>query len=96
MSDPQRQPVRSIMPADGVRKRERESETIESPDETASNGLPTPNGAGPANGNPPATNGTTAPQEDKPIKPHKPLNRVPRMLFLSLPGIELTLATSVI
>ncbi|CAE6447708.1 unnamed protein product [Rhizoctonia solani] len=70
------QVVRTIMPADTpVRKRERDSETIESPDDTASNGLPTPAIAGPSNGNPPtSTNGET----DKPIKPHKPLNRVPR------------------
>ncbi|KAG8762185.1 hypothetical protein FRC11_010572 [Ceratobasidium sp. 423] len=61
------------MPADtAVRKRERESETIESPEETASNGVPSAV-AGPSNGNPPSTQ-----EADKPIKPHKPLNRVPR------------------
>ncbi|KAG8737967.1 hypothetical protein FRC10_007454 [Ceratobasidium sp. 414] len=73
------QPVRSIMPAvdNPVRKRERESETIESPDD-ASAGLPTPNGAGPSNGAPPAANGNGVQDPDKPLKPHKPLNRVPR------------------
>ncbi|CAE6401834.1 unnamed protein product [Rhizoctonia solani] len=75
------QTVRTIMPADNpVRKRERESETIESPEENGSNGLPTPSISGPSNGNPPppATNGNTTQDPDKPIKPHKPLNRVPR------------------
>ncbi|QRV97650.1 Fungal Zn(2)-Cys(6) binuclear cluster domain [Ceratobasidium sp. AG-Ba] len=79
---------RSIMPAvdNVVRKRERESETIESPDDSASNGLPTPNGAGPStsNGNGISNgngNGAAPPASDaadKPVKPHKPLNRVPR------------------
>ncbi|CAE6529338.1 unnamed protein product [Rhizoctonia solani] len=76
----QRHTVRSIMPADPpVRKRERESETVESPEDTAANGLPTPTIPGPSNGNPPAngTNGTTQ-EPDKPVKAHKPLNRVPR------------------
>ncbi|KAJ1301554.1 hypothetical protein OPQ81_008802 [Rhizoctonia solani] len=71
------------MPADTpVRKRERESETIESPEDTGSNGLPTPATAGPSNGNQiptTTTNGSATAQEiDKPTKPHKPLNRVPR------------------
>ncbi|KAF8711861.1 Fungal specific transcription factor domain, partial [Rhizoctonia solani] len=69
------------MPADNpVRKREREPETIESPEENGSNGLPTPTVSAPSNGNPPPpTNGSTTQDPDKPIKPHKPLNRVPRM-----------------
>ncbi|CAE6502791.1 unnamed protein product [Rhizoctonia solani] len=63
------------MPADTpVRKREREPETIESPEESGSNGLPTPALPGP-----PPTNTNGAQESDKPIKPHKPLNRVPRM-----------------
>ncbi|CAE6484908.1 unnamed protein product [Rhizoctonia solani] len=70
------QSIRPIMPADTpVRKREREPETIESPEDTASNDQATPAIAGPSNGNG-NTNGTQEP--DKPIKPHKPLNRVPR------------------
>ncbi|QRW12249.1 Fungal Zn(2)-Cys(6) binuclear cluster domain [Ceratobasidium sp. AG-Ba] len=79
---------RSIMPAvdNVVRKRERESETIESPDDSASNGLPTPNGAGPStsngngisNGNGNGAAPPTSDPADKPVKPHKPLNRVPR------------------
>lgn len=75
--------VRSIMPAvEGpVRKREREPETIESPEETGSNGLATPNGAAPSNGTAGNANGNGTQDGDKPIKPHKPLNRVPRMLF---------------
>jgi hypothetical protein len=76
------------MPADNpVRKRERESETIESPEENGSNGLPTPNISGPSNGSLPApsTNGNSTQDPDKPVKPHKPLNRVPRMwIYITL------------
>ncbi|KAG9096881.1 hypothetical protein FS749_007537, partial [Ceratobasidium sp. UAMH 11750] len=79
MSD-RNQPVRSIMPAvdNPVRKRERDTDTLESPDAAASAGLPPPNGAGPSNGAPPAANGNGTQEPDKPAKPHKPLNRVPR------------------